>query len=276
MTRAVVVPCALYPQYLPEALESIERQRPRFDLVVLVLDAKPDRSPEVRQQYRNIFADFMRDAKSGVVLRALLGDRPHGVSRARNAGFASVLDVWDRPIDEEGLQGALFDERAVEWVTLLDEDDKLDVKYNARMEQAAALVPDVDVWYPDWLEFGPAMREPSHTTPEFSLAALKRAPFVPCGSTLRLSAWKRAKERNGEGFDSALTDRGLRWEDHLLFLELALLGCRFARVGEALWWHREHGTSGTTIANLTIKAWRKYAREKIKRLYDVDIGGNDV
>ena len=238
---AVVIPCHSHPAFFQEALCSVEAQTVPPDHTICVLDA-----PREMRVYTNSLAD-----KHFTHVHRFKNNR--GVSAARNAGFH------------------IADEAGADWVICLDEDDLLYKYAIERYLQAHSFCPDVDVWYPDWVEFGedPPIRRYVRV-PEYSPEELARRPFIVCSAMIRLNVWKAVRERNGEGYDTELTSRGLRWEDYMLTLEIANLGFKMARVGHALLSVRRHGPSGTTIANQTIEEWKEYAEAKLERLYGPD------
>lgn len=241
MNVAVVIPCHSHPQFLPEALESVYQQRIRPGFISLVLDGPPK---EQHQIYEDLLPYFRVDEIS-------LYTENHGVSFARNCGFQRAIA------------------HDCEWVIPLDEDDILHPDYVKEMMRSVEVCPDRPVHYCDWNEFGTTLDH--HSVDDYSWERLVAAPYIISTSMIHVEAWKMVRERNGTGYDEELSRRGLRWEDYLLYLELGALGFKFARVGKGLVRVRRHGPSGTDIANATIPEWRAYAKDKLKRLYGVDV-----
>jgi hypothetical protein len=125
------------------------------------------------------------------------------------------------------------------------------------------------VHYCDWNEFGHTLAH--HRVDEYTWERLVAAPYIISTSMIHVDVWKAVRDANGTGFDEELSHVGLRWEDYLFYLEAGALGYKFTRVGKGLVRVRRHGPSGTDIANATIPQWRAYAKDKLKRLYGVDV-----
>ena len=241
----VVIPCHSHPHLLGNALGSLYYQTVLPTEIGCIIDWGPG---EQYDQYREQFDG----APSDLWYCGVGGSAPTGVSKARNVGF------------EE------FRRRGYQWVIPLDEDDELRPRYIERMVEAATLCPHIDIWYTDWVEFG--VFQAHHRCPEYSYDELLKHPFMVCSAMIRISVWEAVKAQNEMGYDVELTDRGLRWEDYLFYLEAGALGFQMARVGLPLVRVRRHGTSGTTVANETIPQWREYVQEKLQRLYGVTLG----
>lgn len=237
---AIVTPCHSYPLLLPEAIQSVQGQTVNPFIHICVLDHVGGEYTEVVRRHEGCWTRFYAS------------DSPRGVSGARNQGFMHAIDY------------------GCTHVCLLDEDDKLHPDYVRRMAQASRLLPEADVLYCDWVRFG----SPSWTgyvrCPEYSFNELQAHPFIISTSVISIDIWQRVKERNGEGFDTQLTELGLRWEDYLFFLEAAACGAHIARVGMGLVRVRGSG-EGSEIANHTRKQWYEYANAKLKRLYNFEL-----
>lgn len=247
-TIGVIIPCHNYPWLVGGALASLYRQTVPPSGIGCIIDLEPD---EQYAQYKKNFVSLPEHAW----YCGIGGNAPRGVSNARNVGF------------EE------FRRLGYEWVVPLDEDDELRPRCLERMVQAAELCPHIDIWYTDWVEFG--LKQGHHRTPEYSYEQLLKHPFIVCSAMIRISAWEAVKARNGMGYDVELTDKGLRWEDYLFYLEAGALGFQMARIGLPLVRVRRHGESGTTVANDTIPQWLEYAQAKLDRLYGVTLGNTD-
>lgn len=232
---AVVIPCHSYPQFLSDALESVECQSIEPWKTFCVLD-HPGLTELI--EYQDYELDWIYPEGMGV-------------SAARNAGFQAAINA------------------GYDWVIPLDEDDILHPDYVKEMLRSVVACPDRLVHYPDWNEFGSVAAH--HRVDEYSWDRLAAAPYIISTAMIHTSVWEAVKEKNGTGYDKELSRRGLRWEDYLFYLEAGALGYTMARVGKGLVRVRRHGPSGTDIANETIPEWREYAKAKLNDLYGVAV-----
>jgi len=232
---AITIPCYSWPQYLPEALNSVYAQTILPSEVITVCDG-----PTNTQEYEMVLAKY-RDAD-----RIWLASN-QGPSVARNAG-AQVAS-----------------EAGLEWLVFLDEDDLLHPKFLEKMLLSASLCPDRDIHYCDWVKFGKWF---GYTrTPEYAYDRLLAGPFMMSTSLIRTEVWRDVKRHNGHGFDPAL--RG--WEDWCFFCEASALGHYGARVGLGLVRYRKHVRSISDQAHDSLGRTVEYIREKLHRLYAVDL-----
>jgi len=237
MGHLVVINCHQWIHFVGAALQSVANQTHTADGVLVVLDPG-DHDTE----YLDLMAEWP------VHFMAMPEHR--GIAAGRNAGFD-----WAVAHD--------FD-----WVSFLDEDDLYWPTYMEEMHKATVLCPWVKLFYPDWAEFAqdsPLRR--FHSTPEFDRNLLLKTPYIVSASTIHTAVWLAVKEKNGIGYDTELERQGLRWEDYLFYIEAALLGFQFCRVGLGLLKVRQHKGQGSEIANQTTEQWTKYVKEKLERLY---------
>lgn len=232
----VITPCHSYIDCLPEALQSVRDQTMQPGLHLCVLDHVEEGG------YAGLIAGYG-------AYTTVPDDWGFGVAAARNYGYFSVMEDY-------------------EWVINLDEDDRLRPDFIERMVKAQGLLPNVQVFYPDFVKFGGWIGY--FRTPEYSFENLRRQPFVCASAMTHVKVWQTVRAANGAGFDLELEKRGLRWEDYLFWLEAGALGAEMARVGLALLEVRGPG-QGSEIANRTQGQWRAYASEKLKRLYGVEL-----
>ena len=148
----------------------------------------------------------------------------------------------------------------------LDEDDLLPPRFLEKMLLSAAVCPDRDIHYCDWVSFG---KKFGYTrTPEYTFDRLLAGPFIIAPSLIKMEAWEDVQGHNGSGFDPDL--RG--WEDHQFFLECGALGHHGARVGLGLVRVRGHSSASTSShAHRHLNDIVAHIRGKLKRLYDVDL-----
>lgn len=233
---AVIIPAHSWPQYLPEALDSICVQTVPPAAVIVVLDGPPNlREYEaVLKQYPGIMEVWLPSNQ--------------GPSAARNAGARAAA-----------LAG-------LEWMAFLDEDDLLHPRFLEKMLLSRQICPDRAIHYCDHIKFGKG--EGYTRTPEYTLERLLAGPFIIAPSLVKMEAWEDVKNHNGYGFDPAL--RG--WEDYQFFLECGILGHHGARVGLGLVRVRSHSISSTSAyAHRHLNDIVAHIRDKLKRLYDVDL-----
>lgn len=228
----VIIPAKVHGHCINEAIQSALDQVVPVDRIIVALDGP------TRDDFETYYASLPDSVEW------TLFDESHGVAAARNWLFRAARHGWVIP---------------------LDEDDILHPTYVARMLQAVGVCPDVKIFYPDWIEFGPQVKQPYRKTPEFSLEQLQQGPFIISSSFIHHSAWKAVRDANGTGYDQGLEKCGLRWEDYLFYLEAAHIGIDMARVGFGLVRVRKHPNTGTEIANATIEQWHKYATRKLMR-----------
>jgi glycosyltransferase involved in cell wall biosynthesis len=232
-----VVTCHQWIELAPAALQSVADQTRAFDGVLMVVDPG-----EHDQEYANLL-------QTHPVQFYKLPEH-QGVAAARNAGFAWAV------------------ERGFEWVSFLDEDDLYWPTYLEEMHKAVSLCPRVKLFYPDWAEFAdPGYLRRFHVTPEHNRDLLLKTPYIVSASTIHTDVWLKVKEINGTGYDPGLEAQGLRWEDYLFYIEAALCGFQFSRVGLGLLRVRTHPGQGGEIANRTIPQWTEYVQQKVKSLY---------
>lgn len=236
MKIAVVIPACEYPQLLPNALLSVEKQTRKADNIFVTIDGKS------MQEYFSVLMPY------GDHVHPIVFQENRGVSAARNRGIElAALQKHDA-------------------VYLLDEDDKMSPYAIQRMEVAAKLLPEYGIFYPDRATFG------SHISydqaPEFNPQTLQNGNYIISSVLMRISAWQAVRDRNGQGFDESLHKLGLRWEDYLFFIEAFLCGVKFCHVGGmAMTQVRVGQNLGTNIANATVDRWREYVDEKLKTIY---------
>lgn len=237
MEHLAVVNCHQWIEFAPAALQSIANQTRTFDGVLMVVDPG---------DHDQAYVDLLQ----GYPIFFYGLPEHQGIAAARNAGFAWAID------------------HGYEWVSFLDEDDLYCDTYLEEMHKATVLCPWIKLFYPDWAEFteGSYLRR-YRRTPEYDQQLLFKQPYIVSASTIHTDVWKKVKEVNGTGYDIALEKQGLRWEDYLFYLEAALSGFKFCRVGLGLLKVRNHQGQGSEIANQTIPQWTAYATKKIESLY---------
>ena len=229
-----------YVDYIGDALASVSMQTSAPDATIVVLDRPYEECLEV---YRRLVSSYRHEV---IVLNPEHGG---GISFSRNAGFYYLA------------------QQGMDFVIPLDEDDIMNPSCIARTRQAIGLDPEISVHYWDWAEFG--NRVSYNRCPEWTEKELYSHPFIISSSAISVKMWQDIHDANGSGYDSLLTELGLRWEDYLFYLEGALLGHKMARIGVgALTKVRRHGRTGTDIANETVPEWRVYAEEKLETFYD--------
>ena len=240
---AIVIPCHSYIQWLPEALDSILAQTVQPRQVIMVEDGNEDIF-----EYDAVFKAYEGKFE---FLRHVAISPAQGVCAVRNKGFKMA---------------ALCD---VKWVIPLDEDDLLRPKYIEKVMLSVQVCPQAKIHYTDWNIFGDTLGHKK--TPDYSFDRLLQGPFITSTALIHMDVFEAVREKNGDGYDENLTRKGLRWEDYLFYLEAGALGFDMARVGLGLLRARRHGESGTTIADATIDEWHVYAKDKLHRLYDLDV-----
>ena len=234
----VAVICHSYPQHAAEALWSVQEQTKTPWDGVIVLDC-PEQ--DKMESYSKIVAGFAG-------WNTIVHVKNRGVSAARNTAI-------------EGLKKC-----GCNWYICLDEDDVLNRRCIERVYQAHQAASQIGGWYWDFVIFG---HERNYfRAPEYDLQRLVASPFIMSAAAVRIAVWEQVKEHNGTGYDVELTEQGLRWEDYLFYLEAALLGTQFGRIGAgALLRARRHEESGTSVANQTQDQWKEYAARKLEALY---------
>lgn len=230
----VVIPCHSWPEYLPLALHSIVKQEMKPGRIVAILDA-PSKSY----------------AKSMPLMRC----SSEIIELSHNVGPAQVRNIGFRWAIEHGY----------EWVAFLDEDDEYHPQYIEKMCRSRDLVPWASIHYCDWIKIG--KWHGYQRVDEYHYERLLQGPFIMSASVINVQAWKDVYERNGTGYDPGL--RG--WEDYLFYLEMGALKHVGARVGLALVRYRKHAPSISDEAHKNLIETVGYIREKMKRLYDVDL-----
>jgi glycosyltransferase involved in cell wall biosynthesis len=94
---AVVIPCCKYPQFLPEAIDSVQQQTVQPAKVVCVLDQPED--DDAYREYLN------KERRKWIYVSITLPDA-RGVSAARNTGIQLAIDLgcqWVIPLDEDDI-----------------------------------------------------------------------------------------------------------------------------------------------------------------------------
>ena len=231
----IVIPAHSWPQYIGQALNSIERQVVCPGHTIVVLDAPEQMLPYRRYDVFDWVEWIRLDKNCGPSVA-----RNIGIEAARRAGY--------------------------KWVVFLDEDDILHPRYLQRMLQSRQLCPDISIHYCDWVWFDAWA---GYTrTPEYSYERLLAGPFMMSTSLIRIAAWEDVHDINGTGFDPDV--RG--WEDWLFFLEAGALGHRGARIGMALVrYRRHHGKTSSGEAHGHLQQTVTYIRDKMARLHHKEL-----
>lgn len=232
---AIVIPAHSWPQYLPEALDSIQSQSVAPAATICVLD-----KPASPRDYEVILEQY-----PGTMEVWLPSNR--GPSAARNAGAQAASLA--------GLGQLVF----------LDEDDVLHPRFLEKMLLSSQICPDRAIHYCDWVKFGKWF---GYTrTPEYTYERLLAGPFIMSTSLIKTEVWGDVRDHNGHGFDPAL--RG--WEDYLFFLEAGALGHYGARVGLGLVRYRKHAASISDLAHSHLARTVEYIRDKLHQQYAMDL-----
>jgi len=82
-----------------------------------------------------------------------------------------------------------------------------------------------------------------------------------------MEVWRDVRDKNNHGFDPDLAG----WQDWCFFCEAGALGHYGARVGMGLVRYRKHGRSISSVAHEKLPSIVQYIREKLKRLYGVEL-----
>lgn len=231
---AVILPCHSWPQYLPEALNSIQSQSVMPATTICVLDKPPD-----SEEYERILLRH-----PGLIKIWLPSNQ--GPSSARNAGAGAVSEM------------------GLDWMVFLDEDDLLHPHFIEKMLLSSQVCPR-SIHYCDWVKHGKWV---GYTrTPEYTYDRLLAGPFMMSTSLIRTKVWEDVKKCNGHGFDPSLSG----WEDWLFFLEAGALGHYGARVGLGLVRYRKHAASISDLAHKNLEQIVQYIRVKMRQMHATDL-----
>lgn len=251
MKVGVVTPCYNQADLLPEALESVAWQTVRPHVVVIVDDCSPD-----AEDIQRVYTQF---AESGFGENSCVVSHPvnRGPSAARNTGMD--ICTWV----------------GCDAILPLDADDIIEPEM---IEEGLKVLQEVDIAYPSVRFFGKwrgktlyPLRDPE----ELAQIILSRNEMVSC-SLFKAEVWLKVKERNGTGYDPELhKPEHYGWEDWLFWIEAHLLGFRARAIGKTLFNYRTREDSNVGVANQCRGTW-PYFREKIQRLYGVELGPHPV
>lgn len=247
MEVGVVIPVYNQADLLGEALESVAWQTVRPHAVVIVDDCSDPADVEAPL------------GLLGIPKVSLVRHYENlGPSAARNTGIALLID------------------KGCDAILPLDADDIIEPEM---IEMGLEVLKEVDIAYPSVRFFGKwrgktlyPLRDPE----ELAQIILTRNEMVSC-SLLKAEVWLKVRERNGTGYDPELhKPEHYGWEDWLFWIEAHLLGFRARAIGKALFNYRTREDSNVGIANRCAAGTWAYFREKIQRLYGVELGPHPV
>ena len=242
----VVIPCYNHAEFLGEALESVYWQTVQPYHVVVVDDGSDD-FPGVLSVMARFDLVSQRD-----------WDMEHtrqenqGPSSARNKGVFMLI------------------ENGCDLILPLDADDVLE---RTMIEDGLAVLEQgYDIAYPDCTYFGARRgpcRFPVRTSQGELLREMLRNNEMVNACLFRREVLDRGKEKNGEGYDTALKDWG--WEDWLFWLEALLLGFKAKGIHKPLLRYRVSEGSRVFMSNEKGGLCWKHFQRKLMELYDIEL-----
>lgn len=228
----VIIPCYAQAHYLSEAIDSVMRSWTERTLEVYIVDdCSPDDVASVCNRY------------SGVI--RLVHEEKLGVSCARNTGLRLAFGEKVVTLDADD---ALLPDTLETWARTLDEHPEVHLVYGDH--ELVGLM-------------GGIVRQP-----EASWERLSQEPCIPSCCMQRREVWERIKEHNGTGYDPA---QPYGWEDALYYLEMYALGMKAQHIDHVGFRYRIDLHSRNQVAAENEQKIRAYQRERIRRLYDLNV-----
>lgn len=228
----IVIPCYAQAHYLSEALDSVMRSEAERTLEIIVVDdGSPDDVLSVCRRYSGV--GYLRLYKN------------LGVSCARNEGVGNAAGEKIVTLDADD---ALMPDTLEIWAQTLDEHPEAYLVYGDH--ELVGLM-------------GGIVRQPQASWEHFS-----RGPCIPSACMQRREVWERIKEHNGTGYDPS---QPYGWEDALYYLEMYALGMEAIHIDHVGFRYRIGIHNRNQIAAQNQPKIKAYQRERIKRLYRLDV-----
>lgn len=251
----VVIPCYNYGSFLPEAIESVERQTRPADKIIIINDGSTDNTHEIASHYQ-----YQRP------------DKIEYIQNKKNLGIIATFNKAVRALDTEyvcllGADNRFRSDYLEKTAALLDLDENLGVAYSDFALFGPLATTMFQMVQPD--RRGPVIDDTYYTVrfPNFSkriVDQLSESNFIHGSSLFRMSAWNQV---------GGYQDTSSRAEDHHLFYRMIKSGWKAKRVSEPILEYRQHSrdqvnTKLNSYAELTFYKQRtKTLQEELLRIH---------
>ena len=219
---SIIVACYNGEKYLDECLESLIRQNYGPDLfeVVCVDDGSNDSSPRIIQNFKNRFQNFT-------------------VVTLQNSGLEKACNA--------GIRSAKFSH-----IVRVDADDRIDLNFLSKMNQAMLKNPEYDFYYcKNYIEYYSEEKKYAKELPEFKQEEIfERGDFFATGTVYRKSDLVEIGL-----FPEGEKNCGL--ENYFVILSLLSRGKKGFPVAGASFDYRRHETNMSTVKQVAIIEYGK-------------------
>jgi len=207
-TVSVIIPCYNQAQYLPEAVESVVKQRFQDFEIVIVNDGSADATKQT--------AESLIQQYHGYKI-SLINQKNQGVSAARNTGIEAAKGKYILPLDADDL---IHSDILLKLVDVLDHNQEIGIAYT------------------DTIKFG--VRNECWHSSDWNPDRLRFQNIIPYCSLYRYDVWKLAGGYN--------TNMILGYEDWDFWVSCAHKGIRGKRIPQNLFLYRAKHLSRDTEA----------------------------
>lgn len=237
---SVIIPCKDHSSFLPAAVMSVVNQTVDINEIIIIDDGDNLNEKEFFSSLLSLPSFPIRVIHNGKVI---------GTSASRNLGFHQSLSSWVLPMDADDLIRSDYIEKAYQ----------LTLKENV-------------IVYPDFQYFG-ERRLVCRMRDSFDLFELCKSNFMIAGSLIPKEAWESVMLRNGEGYVNKIWKLG-GYEDHLFYIECALLGYPGRHLSEPVYFYRQHSQNYSKKIRC-IKEIKNFMLNHLRMFYQFNMPKSD-